>query len=138
MINFIIFIIILFISVIIIYKLFKTILKTMIFLFILSSIIGVLLGYFVILDIKDLQNNLLNSTNIIILANSNIKTGLIIAIGGENTTILTDDELMNYQQSYINKDYKSILSNRFKLIIIKTRILNNLLPEKEIINGKKN
>lgn len=109
---------------IIIFILFKTVLKAFFKLFFFVSltllIVGGVFGYLVYRDVNDFKSNFPVSNNIFFLEdNGRLLTGFVMLNGGENTLPLNEQQIAEHSGYYSNKEYEKMLGNNYKMFIVK-------------------
>ena len=124
-----------FIFVFIIFKLFTTILRAVFYTFVLLFMISIVLGFFIIKDVNDMKNNFGNSSKLILLVdNQTVASGFTAA---EVIKPLSAQQLSEATALLQKKDYKTLQGSNYKLFIIKTEVFENLSDVQFAIEGKK-
>jgi len=124
-----------FIFIFVIFKLFTTILRAVFYTFVLLFLISIVFGFFVIKDVNDMKNNFGNSSKLVLLADNNTVTSGFTAT--DVVTPLSAQQLSEATALLQKKDYKTLLGSNYKLFIIKTEVLQNLSEAQFAIEGKK-
>ena len=101
----------------IVFKFVFKIFKYFMIAFILLIIVIGVSGYFIYRDAVSLANNFPTQNKLILINIDKIESGFIIST--DEPIFLTQDKVNIYNQFYQNGNYKSILENNYKLIILK-------------------
>jgi hypothetical protein len=115
------------VAVILIFKFISSLVKAVVFAFLLLIIIFSVIGLLVYLDAKDIQSNFSSSNKTILLVDNNkIILGFKIVDFADNQTMeqITGEKLVNYSEFYAKKDYKSIKGDSYKLMIFNESLFN--------------
>lgn len=111
--------------IVLIFKFVKSVLKTVLLAALVLMVVVAGSTYFVYQDAKDLQTNFMNSSKRVLIADE----GQIIAgfelVSFNNITYIDE----NLTQNYFEKDYKNLLEDNYKLIILNLEIFNETMEQ---------
>ncbi len=135
-INSIITIIIFIVAVIIIFKIVKTILKTIFVILIIGFLVTAMFGFFTYKDSVKLNEGLESQSKLMLLQdNEKIIAGFVAIDSEEEAEFLTISKVAEYQNSFKKQEYKKMLGNNYKMLIIDLKAFD-LVDEKVSFNGK--
>lgn len=99
-------------------KLVKGVVKIISFIFLILFVVSIVLGFFVYKDMDDLRKNWPDSDKIILLANDKVYSGMIATFSGGKEPVFIDN-LENYQSDYASGNYDLLLGSNYKLFIFR-------------------
>jgi len=88
------------------------------FIFLISFVLSLVLGFFVYQDMKELSRGWPDSDKLVLLANDDVYAGMITTFGEGGEPVFVEN-VANYQAAYQDKDYQTILGANYKLFIFK-------------------
>ena len=108
-------------------RILKKVIEVVLSLFFILFFISAILGYFVYADIKDIEQNFANSTNLYLIEdNGQIVYGFRAkGFGLLEKDLLTQEELSTAQQNYDQENYKEMLQDNYKILIFKKALFGD-------------
>ncbi|MBW2980879.1 hypothetical protein KY360_05680 [Candidatus Woesearchaeota archaeon] len=119
------------IAISIIFSLVKSVMKIIFLVLSITTILSVIFGAFVILDLKDFRENFPTGEKKLILEDEgNIIAGLLMK-GEEEPIFLSQEQISAYSGYLKEKDFDAILGGSYKLMVLNMDIFEN--PPKDTI-----
>jgi len=113
-----------------VWGIFKKLFKLLFYTGIIISLILAANLFFIYQDFKDLRENFgVLEKKVILKDDDKVLTGLIL---GEDTALMTDEQLNDYSSYLKNDNYEKILGDSYKLMVFDVGIISNLDTEIEI------
>ena len=123
-------IIVFFLVLVFIWGIFKKLFKLLFYAGIIISLILATNLFFIYQDFKDLRENFgVSEKKVILKDDDKVLTGLIL---GEDTALMSDDQLNDYSSYLKNDNYEKILGDSYKLMVFDVEIISNLDTEIDI------
>jgi len=112
----------------VVFKLVKKIAKAFFYMGLITLLIFLIFGFFILKDINDFKNNFTQKGSMVILEeNGNVLSGYTLE---QDSKFLTSEEISKYSGFLQKKDYESILKDKFKLMIISLDLVSGLESER--------
>lgn len=113
---------------IIIFKVVKGIVQTLLLTSAVAAVLLAVAGGFVVMDALDLKNNFVGGGKLLLLADADNQLIGAVTANGTQLDVLAEAEFEAFTVPFQQKDYASIIGSNYKLIVLRETILPDGLP----------